>query len=92
MRRDRRGATVRDAAVRLTLVTLGCLLAAASPAAGATAPVPTNDTIRVFSDQLPDGLSPALLSFAATHYAGAQKLGASETVALKARNPSFFMI
>jgi putative glycosyl hydrolase-like family 15 (GHL15) protein len=56
------------------------------------APAPTSNTIRVFSDQLPDGLSPGLLAFAATHYAGAQKLGASETLALKARNPAFFMI
>jgi putative glycosyl hydrolase-like family 15 (GHL15) protein len=55
-------------------------------------PAPTTDRIRVFSDQLPDGLSPALVRFAATHYAGAQKLGASETLALKKVNPAFFMI
>jgi putative glycosyl hydrolase-like family 15 (GHL15) protein len=56
------------------------------------APAPTTDTIRVFSDQLPDGLPPALLDFAATHDAGAQKLGASTTLALKRRNPRFFAI
>lgn len=55
-------------------------------------PAPTADRIRVFSDQLPDGLSPGLLEFAATHYAGAQKLGASETLTLKKLNPGFFMI
>lgn len=55
-------------------------------------PAPTSDRIRVFSDQLPDGLSPGLMQFAATHYAGAQKLGASETLALKRINPQFFMI
>jgi hypothetical protein len=55
-------------------------------------PAPTNDRIRVFSDQLPDGLSPGLVQFAATHYAGAQKLGASLTDQLKAKNPAFFMI
>lgn len=55
-------------------------------------PAPTADRIRVFSDQLPDGLSPALVRFAATHYAGAQKLGASETLALKKVDPAFFMI
>lgn len=55
-------------------------------------PAPTSDRIRVFSDQLPDGLPPALVAFAAAHYAGAQKLGASETLALKARNPAFMAI
>jgi len=48
--------------------------------------------IGVFSDQLPDNLPPPLLQFAATHYAGAQKLGASETLALKRVNPKFTMI
>jgi hypothetical protein len=56
------------------------------------APAPTTDSIRVFSDQLPDTLTPEQLDFAATHYAGAQKLGASLTAALKVRNPSFFML
>jgi hypothetical protein len=71
---------------------LACL--AVAPAAGAALvqPAPTTTQIRVFSDQLPDGLSPGLVRFAATHYAGAQKLGASETLALKAQNPAFFMI
>src|SRR6059058_3518860 len=55
-------------------------------------PAPTTDQIRVFSDQLPDGLPPALVDFAATHYAGAQKLGTSLTDALKKRNPQFFMV
>ena len=67
-------------------------LVAASPAAATAKPAATTDATRVFSDQLPDGLSPGLLAFAATHYAGAQKLGASETAALKAKNPAFFMI
>jgi hypothetical protein len=67
-------------------------LAVLTAAALVTLPAPTSDRIRVFSDQLPDGLSPGLLQFAATHYAGAQKLGASETLALKARNPAFMMI
>ncbi|HET8894429.1 MAG TPA: putative glycoside hydrolase [Gaiellaceae bacterium] len=68
------------------------VLAAVAAAAVVALPAPTTNQVRVFSDQLPDGLSPGLLQFAATHYAGAQKLGASETLALKARNPSFFMI
>ena len=68
------------------------VLVAAPSAAALSKPARTTDTIRVFSDQLPDGLSPGLVTFAAAHYAGAQKLGASETVALKASNPAFFMI
>jgi Hypothetical glycosyl hydrolase family 15 len=56
------------------------------------APAPTTSTIRVFSDQLPDGLPPALVRFAATHYAGAQKLGAALTDALRRENPRFFAI
>jgi hypothetical protein len=48
--------------------------------------------IGVFSDQLPDNLPPPMVRFAATHYAGAQKLGASETLALKRVNPRFTMI
>jgi hypothetical protein len=75
--------------IRLALV---CALILAAPASALTKPAPTTDAIRVFSDQLPDGLSPGLLDFAATHYAGAQKLGASLTAAFKVRNPSFFMI
>jgi putative glycosyl hydrolase-like family 15 (GHL15) protein len=55
-------------------------------------PAPTTDQIRVFSDQLPDNLPPALVDFAAMHYAGAQKLGSSLTDRLKARNPQFFTI
>jgi hypothetical protein len=67
---------------------LAALLAAVSLAA----PAPTADRIRVFSDQLPDGMPAPLVDFAAAHYAGAQKLGASLTDALKRRNPAFFMI
>lgn len=68
------------------------MVALAALAAALALPAPTADHIRIFSDQLPDGLSPALVQFAATHYAGAQKLGASETLALKRINPQFFMI
>jgi hypothetical protein len=77
--------------VRLAALVLAAL-ALAAPAAARTKPAPTTDRIRVFSDQLPDGLSPALLDFAAAHYAGAQKLGATTTDALRSRNPAFFMI
>lgn len=56
------------------------------------APAPTTAAIGVFSDQLPDGMPPALVRFAATHYAGAQKLGRTTTLALKQQNPRFFAI
>ena len=80
-------------AVRAAAAVIACSLVLAAPAAaGLAKPAPTSDTIRVFSDQLPDGLSPGLLAFAASHYAGAQKLGASETLALKKLDPAFFMI
>jgi Hypothetical glycosyl hydrolase family 15 len=73
---------------------VAALLVAVGFAGGAQAarlPDTTNG-VHVFSDQLPDGLSPGLLHFAATHYAGAQKLGLTETRALKRIDPSFFMI
>lgn len=79
--------------MRLALAAVCGVAVLASPAAAApTKPAPTTGAIRVFSDQLPDGLSPALVAFAASHYAGAQKLGASLTDALKKRAPQFFMI
>src|SRR5437868_2912135 len=70
------------------------MLAAAALAGSATAGRLPDTTagVHVFSDQLPDGLSPALLRFAATHYAGAQKLGRTETRALKTIDPAFFTI
>ncbi len=78
--------------MRAAAVLVCSLLLAAPAAAGLAKPARTSDAIRVFSDQLPDGLSPGLLDFAASHYAGAQKLGATETLALKLRNPRFFAI
>ena len=65
---------------------------AAALALALPAPAPTTGTIGVFSDQLPDGMPAALLRFAATHYAGAQKLGRTTTLALKQQNPAFFAI
>jgi Hypothetical glycosyl hydrolase family 15 len=65
---------------------------AAALALAVPAPAPTNATIGVFSDQLPDGMPPALVAFAAAHYAGAQKLGRTTTLALKQQNPKFFAI
>jgi hypothetical protein len=67
-------------------------LAALLAALALAQPASTTDQIRVFSDQLPDGMPAPLVDFAATHYAGAQKLGVSLTDALRKRNPQFFMI
>jgi hypothetical protein len=70
-------------------VRIAALLAAAALAAPAPS---TPGRPAVFSDQLPDGLSPGLVTFAAQHYAGAQKLGAGLTDALRRVNPRFFAI
>jgi hypothetical protein len=68
-------------------------LAAAFAATALSLPAPSAPgRPAVFSDQLPDALSPGLVRFAATHYAGAQKLGAAETDALRRVNPRFFAI
>jgi hypothetical protein len=67
-------------------------LAALLSAVALAAPAATSTQTRVFSDQLPDGMPPALIQFAATHYAGAQKLGATTTDELKRVNPQFFAI
>ena len=80
---------MRRLAVALALLVPCGTAAARTPV---TALSGTSAGVHVFSDQLPDGLSPGLLRFAATHYAGAQKLGASETAALKRLNPRFFMV
>jgi hypothetical protein len=66
--------------------------AVAALALSLTVPAPTTSTIGVFADQLPDGMSPALLRFAATHYDGAQKLGRTTTLALKQQNRRFFAL
>src|SRR5205085_980530 len=55
-------------------------------------PASSHDRVAVFEDQLAGGLSPGLLRFAATRYAGAQKLPASQIDALKAIRPGFFVI
>ena len=66
--------------------------AVASLALSLAAPAPTTTSVGVFSDQLPDALPPALVRFAATHYAGAQKLSRTTTLALKRQNPRFFAL
>lgn len=79
----------------LAALAASCLAASAAPApptrAGGRLP-DTSDGIFVFDDQLGGGLSPGLLRFAATHYAGAQKLPASQVDALRAHNRDFFVL
>lgn len=65
-------------------------------AAAATAAVrPWPDTSRgvhVFNDQLIQGMTDAQVQFAATHYAGTQKMILSEADRLRAVNPSFMIL
>ena len=58
-------------------------------------PRPWPDTsrgIHVFNDQLASNLSDAQVQFAASHYAGAQKLTRSEADRLRAVNPGFLIL
>jgi hypothetical protein len=70
---------------------LAALAVAAFTAAAAPQLPDTRDGIHVFNDQLAGGLSPGLLRFAATRYAGAQKLPADQIDALKRINRNFFV-
>lgn len=70
-----------------------------SPAATSTSPPAvrpfpdTHDTIRVFNDQLATaGMSEAQWVFAATHYAGAQKLLRRDTRRLREITPGFLVL
>ncbi|MHB0877439.1 MAG: putative glycoside hydrolase [Anaerolineae bacterium] len=58
-------------------------------------PRPWPDTsagIHVFNDQLANGLTDAQAAFAATHYAGSQKLTRSQAERLRAVNPGFLVL
>ena len=74
------------------MLALAALVVAASTAATPSQLPDTRDGIHVFNDQLAGGLSPGLLRFAATHYAGAQKLPAEQIGALKRSNRNFFVV
>ena len=52
----------------------------------------TSIGIHVFSDQVPDGLSDAMLQFIAGHYDGAQKMRTVFTDAVRAYNENFVML
>jgi hypothetical protein len=52
----------------------------------------TTSTISVFVDQLPGGMSDAQNRFAATHYAGTQKLTTNWIDPIRAYNPNFLML
>ena len=79
----------------------------ATPTAGSTAtPTPTatsgggaprawpdtSSGVHVFNDQLSQGMTQAQVQFAATHYAGAQKMIRSEADRLRAVNPNFLIL
>src|SRR5437870_1936013 len=53
---------------------------------------PTTDGIHVFEDQLPTGLSNAMLQFAATHMDGTQKELLNQTQQFRAINPNFTVV
>ncbi len=52
----------------------------------------TTRGIHVFNDQLPAGMSDALVRFCATHYAGTQKMTRAEADRLRAVNPAFLIL
>lgn len=52
----------------------------------------TTRSIRVFNDQLGSGMSAAQVRFAATHYAGVQKVIRSDADLLRAENPNFIIL
>ena len=52
----------------------------------------TTRGIHVFNDQLAEGMSAAQVQFAATHYAGTQKMIRSEADRLRAVNPNFLVL
>lgn len=66
---------------------------ATSGAGGAARPWPdSNSRIQVFNDQLASSMSPEQIQFAATHYAGTQKMTRSQANALRAVNPAFLIL
>lgn len=52
----------------------------------------TRDRIVVFEDQLPSAMTEAQCRFAATHYAGSQKMSRTWTRRLRTINPRFLML
>lgn len=64
---------------------------AASAASGRSFP-DTRERIVVFEDQLPTAMTEAQCRFAATHYAGSQKMPRAWTRRVRAINPRFLML
>jgi hypothetical protein len=85
MRRNRRS---------ICIVALACLLAPAGGRAQAQARAfpNTRDGVHVFYDQLPFNLTTQQLAWAATHFAGCQKVPRSMVDALRASNPNFLVL
>jgi len=65
----------------------------ATTTGGAPRPWPdTSDGIHVFNDQLPPYLSDAQWAFAATHYAGVQKMTRTDADTLRSYNPNLLIL
>ena len=65
----------------------------ATTTGGAPRPWPdTSDGIHVFNDQLPPNLSDAQWEFAATHYAGVQKMTRTDADTLRSYNPNLLIL
>ena len=80
--------------MKIQLMILGLLFCLASPLASPAArPWPdTSQRIIPFSDQLPNNLNATQRWFAATHFAGTQKMLQSEIQALRAYNTNFLCL
>lgn len=75
----------------LLAVSFLCLAAAAQADKPRLFP-DTRDRIVIFEDQLPSSMTDAQVRFAATHYAGSQKMSRTWTRRLRALNPNFLML
>jgi len=69
------------------------LVSCSASSAPAVRPLPeTTVGIHVFNDQLSNSMSEAQFQFAATHYAGTQKMARSDANHLRAYNPNFVIL
>src|SRR4051812_49905318 len=78
--------------MRVAACVLACLLLAA-PAAARRAIPDTTAAIHVWSDQLPDDMTPAQVAFVARHVDGTQKVSRATAARLRAAgNPGFLVL
>jgi hypothetical protein len=85
--------TPSEAQLALETSTLNLPLVTNERANSVVNPLPnTFSNIHVFNDQLASSMSEAQFQFAATHYAGAQKMTRSDAEHLRQYNPSFVVL